>query len=777
MSTKSFLLPVLITVLFTAAAHEVRASGENPGALHDYPTRPDSQVRYTGLELHLEAGFDEGTVRGTATYRFHPKHAYLEELALSAPGMQIRELTINGEQVAYQKRGDTLSIPFRENPDTDREHVLSVSYVTSPVFGVHFRHNGTIVSSSLPGSTMHWLPGPAHPGPAMPIVTRLEVPGDLTGVASGALERQTSTDKGRLYVFRTGVEVPITDLFFAVGNFEVDDAFSGTKNLRVYWEQGVTDPDQAQDYITFLTRRVRDFERLLQSEMPVQAFHAIILSDNMWETRPYYAGAAVVQGRPDQIKTMMSRSIAAQWLGIALRPEKWDESGHITLLQALAAERLGEPDWEYATDPMGDAFVVPETAYRRKGMEAWQGSRDFLRKKSMPILKEAMDSALMGLAARRGVLTSYEFSALIYEKTGLWMEIPQATQPEPKTKLRYLVNADEIRGSDRFMLTVEPLEDITDKELGIRVYWIRDGEIRNTQLTFSGSGDQLEISPGGSISNIWVESDDAKSHGFEIRKPFSHWLYQLRRDERPEMRKEAALALKGYSRDPDLQLAVQDLLNREQDPEALAAMHRLMAELTAGASGTERRFLDGITSRHEQVRFESMKALQNYRNNTQVENQVFSIIQSSDDISLVNEAIRTYRKLVSEEQFRDFAIQFLREDRQEQMFTETLISELFEVTTNDTVLETVAEYLNPGYNFQLRWLAYRLLRQHAAGTGWQDGFVREYYDDPDPRIRFIALFSIPAMNFEERGPFLESRMLVEYDIRILLQASVLADAE
>jgi hypothetical protein len=773
----SLSLLALFIALLVFTVPVANAFGNATRGEHDYPARPDSEIRFTALEVHLEAGFDEKTIRGTASYRFQPRHAYLENLSLSAPGMQIRDLTLNGEQVPYQKNGDTLRIPLEEYPDPDREHILMVSYVTTPVFGLHFRHNGTIVSSTLPGSTVHWLPGPSHPWAAMPVVTRLEVPANLTGVASGALERQTSTDKGQLFVFRTGGEVPFTDLFLAVGAFEVEDSFSGTKNLRVYSEQGTLDRSQVQEHLAFLTRRVRDYERLLQSEMPARAFHVIILSDDMWETRPYHAGAAVVHGSSDEIRTLMVRSLAAQWFGIALRPEQWQKSSHITMLQALAAEKLGESDWEKYPDPVGEVFAVPVTIYQQMSMHAWQQFRDFLRQKTMPILLDVTESSLTSLAARRGVLTSYEFSALVYEKTGLWIEIPEKLEPEPESDLRYRVTVDEVRGSDRLLLTVEPLNDITEKELEMRVSWIRDGEIRNERVTFSGRGDQLEISPGGFINNIWVEAANDETLELEMRKPFSYWLHQLRRDERPERRIEAALALKDHSRDPDLQLAVQDHLNREQDPGVLAAMHRLMAELTTGASGTERRFLDGITSNEAKIRIESMKALRNYRNNPQVENQVLSVIQTSDDITLVNEAIRTYRWIIQQEDFREFAIRFLREDRQDLLFTKTLIEELFETGSDDSVVATVREYLNPGYSFRVRWLAYRQLRQHAADAGWQQNFLRDYSDDPDPRIRFIALFSVPALNYEERGPFLEARMLVEYDIRILKQACVFAASE
>lgn len=771
---KSILLTALLICLSAATAQAFKSPDQAGTRTSDYPVRPDMEVDYAGLELQLEAGFDGKRIRGTAVYRFRPKHAYVDKLVWSASGMVIRELTLNGERVSYQLQGDSLMISFSDKPDPAREHVLSVSYSATPEFGVHFRHNGTIFSSALPGSTAHWVPGPIHPWAAMPVIIRLEVPEPLTGVATGDLELETSTDRGRRFVFRSDMDVPLPGLFFAAGQFEVYDSFSGTKNVRIYREDGVSSPERIQELLAFMTRRVRDYERLMQSEIPLKAFHAVLLSDTMWETCPYYAGAVVTREDDDQAAAMIARALAAQWFGIALRPERWQESGHITLLQAMAAEKLSEKDWKVKEDPVEEIFVLPETAYQFLSMDYWQWSRQFLRQNSMPVYTGALETLMRTLAVRQGVLTSYEFSSLMYKKTGRWMDTPRITESRPDAKLRYRVIAEEIRGSDRVSLTFEALGDLTDDEVGARVFFVRDGRIHERSVTFSGTGDQLEFSPGGFINNLWVAAEGEDHVRFEMEKPFSFWLYQLRRDEDADRRKEAALALKDFSTDPDLQLAVQDLLNREQDPKVLAAMHRLMAELTAGASGTERRFLEGITSRHEQVRMESMKALGAYRGNAQVENQVFSIIQGSDDIRLVNEAIRTYRKLIAEEDFRDFAIRFLREDRQDQLFTKTLIEELLALPADESAVNAVREYLNPGYSFDIRWLAFRQLRKHAPQTDWQVAFARDFSDDPDPRIRFATLYSVSHMNYEDRGPFFDSRMLVEYDIRILKQASVLA---
>ncbi len=743
----------------------------------DYPVRPLAEVHYTSLEVQLEAGFTDRTIRGSAHYNFRPKHAHVESMSWLAPGMDILELRINGQETAYRVENDSLFIPFEVHPDPGQSYSITISYETRPTFGVHFRHTGTIFSSTLPGSVAHWLPGPIHPGVSLPVTIRMDIPEGQTAAATGSLDRREDTDNGNRYTYATGSMVPISELFFAVGNFSVEESFSGTKNLRVYHENGALEDELAREILSYMVLRTRDYERYFRSELPVPAFHAVILADDMWETRPYAAGGAVFSSSEENIKAWLSRSLAAQWFGISLRPERWIDSRHITLLQALVAEENDDPEWDPSPDPLEEAFRVPESLYSQQGMDQWQWSRHFLREKASPVMLNALQSLMSEFAGMNGVHDADDFTGRLYNKTGRWMEPPNVTKPEPEPGYRYRVIVAEPRGSDRLSFIFIPLEDQADKTFNANVYRIRDGEIHEKAVTFHGAGDTLEVAFGGHSSNVWIEAADDSGVQFESDKPFSFWLYQMRRDERPEKRREAALALKDHASDPDLQLAVQDMLSQEQNTEVLTAMYRLMAELTSGASGTERRFFEGIASRHPEIRLVSMQALKSYRGNTQVENQVLSVIQESDDIPLVNEAIRTYRHLIEEDAFRDFAIQFLREDRQEQLFTKMLLEELFNVRVVEQSVSTAAEYLNQGYSFDIRWLAFRQLGRHAQGGEWQVDFVKNFSGDPDPRIRFITLFSVSQLDLQDQGPFLESRMLVEYDIRILKQASKLASTE
>ncbi len=743
----------------------------------DYVIRPVSEIQYTSLELHLEAGFEEKTIRGSARYHFRPKHAYVDSISWMVPGMDILKLELDGQKIPYSRNGDSLVISFDDHPDPAQQYTIAVSYESKPAFGVHFKHNGTIFSSTLPGSVAHWLPGPIHPRVSMPVTITLEAPGNYNAVATGSPSDEQATEKGRKFVFSSDNETPVSELFFAVGDFAMEESFSGTKNIRVYHEHGVVEDGRSREILSYMIQRIREHERYFRSELPVSAFHTLILSDDKWETRPYAAGIAVFSSPQGQIETLISRAIASQWIGISSRAEQWADSRFIVLLQALVAEELDDPEWQSVADPLEQAFRVPRTLYSEQTMERWQWARRYLRDQAPPLLSDVLPYLVRDFSGNSGVYEADDFSRMAYQKTGRWISYPVINEPVPESKPVYRVLISETRDSERLALAFVPTGDYRERVNTATINWTHNGEFFDRQVEFRGTGDTLNIPINGRVSNVWISAGDDSDVNFEIDKPFSFWLYQLRRDDRPEKRREAALALKDHDSDPDLQLAVQDIMNREENTEVLAALYRLMAKLTSGASGTERRFLEGVTSPDAEIRMVSMQSLKAYPGNSQVQNRVLEIIQTSDDIPLVNQAVRTYRNLIDEDEFRDFAIRFLREDRQELLFTKTLLEELFEVPVDDTSFEAAVEYLNPGYAFKIRWLAYIQLSRFAADREWQADFARNNSDDPDPRIRFAAIFSVPQIDLQDQVPFLQSHMLLEYDIRILKQASELANAE
>ncbi|MDG5766437.1 hypothetical protein QA596_03080 [Balneolales bacterium ANBcel1] len=768
---KLFVFVIITGMLPVIAAPGLQAEERKmpPG---DYPTHPALEVAYTEAVAFISVHPEQRILEGEVTYRFRPKHAHVTELAWFAPGLTLSDVSASMEDFGYETVGDTLFLRFGDPLSPDKVATVSLSYETSPLFGVHFLPSGTMFSSNLPGGTGHWLPGPVHPRVTVPLELTIEVPDGYQAVSGGVLESSESNGDAQRFFWVHESPVPLSEVSFAVGDFDVEEAFYGTKNLRVYHEAGAITADERRGLLDQMVRQLRSLERQFRSEVPVSAIQIVILPDDRWETRSYAAGTAFLYKSLEGMDAQLDRALAAQWFGIALRSSARHQYTFITLLQALAAEEAGHAEWNNGRNSLEQAFEIPETVYGYEDMDRWQWARRYVQ--SAPgtggmqeILVSTLAASLRDHAGERGVRDNSWFSGRLYEQTGLWIEAPEIGHPEPEPAFQFSVVVEEVRGSDSYRLNIEPLGEIKDRMFPVTVAWNRDGRIIENEYAFHGQGDQLTVEPGGLVSNITVSDASELELSFTVEKPFSFWMHQLRRSVRPQHRIKAAEALKDFADDPDLQLAVQDVIGREQDPHVQAAMYDLLAEITAGASGTERRFLDGLSSSNPEIREVSMNALKRYPGVRRVEDEVMSIIQVSDDIAFVNMAIGTYRHLVDEEEFRDFAIRFLREDRQELLFTKTLLRELFELPITEESVDAASLYLLEDYPFDLRWKAYRLLRQSEFNSNWQSAFLEKCADDADPRIRFLTLFSLSALEAEKRGPFLESRLLKEYDLRIL----------
>src|SRR5690625_7383261 len=74
-------------------------------------------------------------------------------------------------------------------------------------------------------------------------------------------------------------------------------------------------------------------------------------------------------------------------------------------------------------------------------------------------------------------------------------------------------------------------------------------------------------------------------------KPLMFCIYQLQNDSDPERRRQAAEALAEVEDNPDIQLALNDLLRTETDATVYAELLRALGRLTEGASGTDELFM------------------------------------------------------------------------------------------------------------------------------------------------------------------------------------------
>lgn len=256
----------------------------------DYELRPRMEAEYLGLEASLQAGFDGNNITGEVTYRLRPRHAFVDTLRWMAPGVFVSDVLLDGRRMSYEHYDEHLVLAFEGYLDLEQTISVTVRYEADPVFGLHYTAEGFLFSSRLPGANSHWLPGPVHPRVRMPAELSIELPAGKTAVTGGEFMREEMNGDRRISHWVWERAVPITDLAFAAGNFEHAETFSGAKSIRVYHPEGTLTAEERQNLLGEMIQQIRLLEREMRAELPVTAFHAVVLPDDRWETVSYSAG-------------------------------------------------------------------------------------------------------------------------------------------------------------------------------------------------------------------------------------------------------------------------------------------------------------------------------------------------------------------------------------------------------------------------------------------------------------------------------------------------------
>ncbi|MDI6400428.1 hypothetical protein QLX67_00340 [Balneolaceae bacterium ANBcel3] len=733
----------------------------------DYAPFPDYNVEITHLDLRLHADIESRSLEGKAIYAFTPKNTRVQELVWFAPETEIHSVTADRNvSLDYSQAGDTLIISFDEPLDPRENFKLSLSYTSKPSFGVHITRKGSMISSRLPGAVSHWLPGPVHPAIQATFTAKITVDEEYDAVFSGKKNTVTQKNGKKSVSWSSEYSTPLSELSFAVGKFDMNETFMGIKQIRVYQEEGVSDEAQRTEILTSAIRYIRDSERYLRNEFPATEFNIIHLEDHFWETKNAAYGVGFLYKSIDNLELQLWKAIISQWYGVSFRPLTWSDAYYMPVLQAfLAIQQNISSDNVNASDPLDDAYDRPVSLYDHFGQRALLNAKSALKGSKDLLVMESLDASIRALASRNTPFSDADFDITLYESVGRRVSVPDWRTSDVSEVGTYRIEFIEETPTEIHILA-EPLGYPQEDSITINLSWESEGSLSQKEIKIDPNGDQYTLEPDHAITAIWITNISGQIDFTEV-KPFPFWLHQMRRNEDAEKRKQAALALVEFASNPDLELALQDMLAREENPDVRAALYAVLSEITSGARGTERRFIDGTRNQEKSIRHISMKALRAYRGVPHVEQHVLSTIQVSSDIALVNEAIRTYRYLLEPEDFRRFAIRFLREDRQDLLFSATLLVELFELPVASETTEAAKYYLSESWPFELRWLAYKLLLNNSEELQWRSSFVDNYYTDPDPRIRFLAVASVSVLDQSDKESFIEQRLLKEYDQRIL----------
>ncbi|MEX2639149.1 MAG: hypothetical protein WD266_00585 [Balneolales bacterium] len=733
----------------------------------DYPARPDMPFQFHHLSLELDfTSASDHTIQGIAEYEMSPKSADLQDVLLFASDMDIDLIRVDGQQVEFEQAGDSLRIQLLRASQPGEHFRVEITYEAKPDFGVHFGENGTVWSSMLPQSNRHWLPGFDHPRAEVSTTIYLRIPSEHEAVASGYFLGEEQRENGFKDVgWRSDDKIPVSEIAFVTGDLDYREIMAGSKRVRLYSEAGMLEERDYDAILDTVYDRVRETERLLLFEYPYDAYNVVALQDDRWETRPYAAGMGYIFGNRGAFTPQVAIPVYAQWFGMFQRPEQWGDASATLLYQAWLSDHFGDdvPDGPYGQTELAEGPAV----YHNFSSAHLQRHRLFFTGQGEKAMVNTLKSqARKVLISGDAVMGWDEYARFWYDTSGKnWVEPPELPELEGHNySYSYDIEVEHETMSGDLTAIIQPVNRGRDENFTVSVHLFDNEGKRLADQEFSGRGDTLSFGGTGGLENIDFGSTGGIE--FNINKPFSFWLYQLRNDEDNSRRIQAALAMKDFEDEPDIQLALDGVLNREEDPEVQAAILQAMADITQGASGVQSWFLSRLDHEHPAVRKASLKALKHYSNDEIVKRDVFGIISMSDDIEMVNEGISVYRHLVPEADFLEFVDQFLSEDT-DRLFTFTLINELYNTSETDFANDRVEEYLQPDNPFKIRHAAFQHLNWNDYDSDRWSERVKTYLSDHDPRIRYLMMDRLKTLPPDEQEALRSERQSKEKDVRVM----------
>lgn len=765
---KGFLLTALLWGVLLSAASAQDWDYEK------YP-RQNIEFKHLDAEIHIN---DDGIIEGDLLYNITFRTASIDSFILDATRMEIGGVSVNGDSKEFRKEKDHLVIYLNEEIEKGISGTLRVWYRADPVT-LHRSQNGTTWTSFLPKSVRHWLPVADHPRTTFTTEIIFTHPAGNILVANGRRgETEVISVEEEVTSFLSNRPIPASSLTWAMGDFTRE---GNTTNLvldlpeqeRNIFERR-SDP---QIYLYSETERIDGLELLLSAAKAFQAvqnhldykypfkdLHIVVLENARWETKSYGSGVLYVFKNKGNLEEQIQNGVLSQWIGAYIREEQWSEPAAVNVLRAHLSEELFEFKNEY------DETESPYHVFSDDELWLW---RNYITDSDNQLFRKHLSENLPSVLSRQtGVLDWQELAELIYDETGQsYFEVPVPQQPEDEeaNSVEYLVDMQWDEDESSVTLNFEAADEGAEELVTIQAEEVSVSDTISHEVTVTGSSESVVLNVARGIENLNVTVIDNENVTLTVRKPFLFWLNQLRNREDVNLRKEAAGALADFTDNPDLQLALTDLLRVETNPVVYAEILRTFSAVTTGASGTEQIFLDRISGNQPpEVQKAAVEGLSFYKNNERVVRQLRNTITETNEQEIRRAAIRSLYEVTDAEPFRSITELVIT--------TESVLPDvplilrlLFEKGETETALRLSDTFLDEGFPSQVRREVLDLVLEHDdSETAWEER-LSYLLADPDPRIRYQAASGLENLSAEKKNELITLHLVEEYDERVRQQ--------
>ena len=735
----------------------------------DYEKYPDRNVTFTHLDADIRLSEDP-MISGDIIYTARVLRESVNSVVLHAVGLNIISVEVNGSTRNHRFRNNELIVELENSYVRGDVIQIRIQYDTNPHFGIHKSANGTIWSSLLPNSMQHWMPLFESPDVTLTSDIVFTHPSDISVVANGRRGNiEILSVNEAVTSFSSTVALPITGISFVAGDFSnsmntMDSGITGfgrrvDSQIHIYSEIEYTGLEELLEYAV---QRYRSVQEFVTQQYPFRDLHIVILEEDYLEVKSYGAGIVYLYQSRGDLRHQLDRALSAQWAGVYIREYQWDNPDAILFLQAVIMNELFERDRDIIS-----ADIEP---YHRLSDDALFKWTHFLRSVESENLRQDF-SVIKRQLFNSGMMTLdwEKLSSLLYGETGQnhfnGIEFTDEQEVEPIIS-EYSVNIEWDEIENRLDIIFESDQNPITELVTVELVEVNLSGERVHELSFTGESDGVVVNVASSVEYVKFRQIDRDDLHLMVSKPFLFWIAQLRDDADPAMRIDAAKGLSQIQDNPDLQLALNDILRTESNPQVYSEILRSMSALTRGAAGTEERFIQySSNNQHQYVQLAAVKALGNYRENERVIGRLNTIISQTNNENLREEAIKSLATITSAERFSTISRNLVTRERVLNQVP-LILNELAQKGEVSMAVELADSFLSETFPYSVRYHALKLIQSYdQSASNWMSR-LPGLLNDSHPGIRLAATESLHILSNQQRNNLLNSAIENEYDERV-----------
>lgn len=766
-----FRLPLLLLV-FSVIFSNLQAQD------WDYEKFPELNVTFTHLDADIRISEDP-VISGDIVYTAEVLRKRVNRVRFHAVGMNIISVEVNGAPKSHRFRNNFLILDLENSYDLGDIIQIRIQYDTNPNFGIHKNTSGTIWSSLLPNSLQHWLPVFENPQITLTSDIVFTHPSDISVVANGRnIGTEVLSVNESATAFSSNRGIPVTGIAFAAGEFRNSVSTLGSgingqvsipgfgrntdSHIHLYSEIEYTD---MENLLTHAAKRFNAVKDFLSVAYPFRDLHIVILEEDFMEVKSYGAGIIYLYNNRGDLKSQLDRAIPAQWAGVYMREHQWEHPEAILFLQAFLIGYLFDSEFS-----LGEAVSKPYHKLSDNELYEWV---QFIRSNQSEDLRENFSLIREQLFNRGSMaLDWYQFALDIYSESGRnyfdGVKLIETTfEDDPISEYEVLIQWDELENRLQiyFESQLNPINELVTVEL-VEIYL--SGQ-RVHELSFTGEKDGVVVSVSPSIEYVKFNIKDRDDLNLNVKKPYLFWISQLRDDPDSESRADAAKGLSSIRNNPDIQLALNDILRTETNPIVFSEILRSMAILTDGASGTEERFIQHSSNeQNPEVQLAAVEALANYRDNERVIGRLNSIITQTNIEEVRLQAIKSLAAITTVDRFRSLAQNLIHRERVLNKVP-YILNELAIKGEVSQAIEMAESFLSDVFPYLVRLGTLEFIQKYDhSESNWMSR-LPVLLTDHHPGIRMAATKSLQSVNTQQRARLKSSVIENEFDERIRMK--------